>query len=112
MNQQSVELFMAVNGNKFPAERLMEIRELLSNVDEAKGNIAQAISYQDPTTMLIVSVAAGSLGIDRFMLGQTGLGIAKLLTCGGCSIWHIVDIFLISKATKEVNYEKLRAALI
>ncbi len=34
--------------------------------------------------MLIVSLFAGSLGIDRFMLGETGLGVVKLLTTGGC----------------------------
>jgi TM2 domain-containing membrane protein YozV len=109
MNQQSIDLFMAINANKFPEESQMAIREILVNADDTKASIIQATPYQDPTTLLIVSVAAGSLGIDRFMLGHVGLGIAKLITLGGCGIWHIVDIFLISRATKEVNYEKLRS---
>lgn len=33
----------------------------------------------------------GSLGIDRFMRGQVGLGILKLLTCGGCGVWALID---------------------
>ena len=33
----------------------------------------------------------GELGIDRFMRGQVGLGILKLLTCGGCGVWALVD---------------------
>jgi hypothetical protein len=37
-----------------------------------------------------------------------GLGVAKLLTCGGLGIWTIVDWFLIMERTKEVNFEKLR----
>ena len=33
--------------------------------------------------------------MDRFYLGYTGLGIAKLLTFGGCGIWALIDFILI-----------------
>ena len=36
----------------------------------------------------------GSLGIDRFLRGQTGLGILKLITAGGCSIWWLIDFII------------------
>jgi hypothetical protein len=45
---------------------------------------------------LLLSVFLGSLGIDRFYLGYTGLGIAKLLTCGGLGIWALIDLILIA----------------
>ena len=35
----------------------------------------------------------GCLGVDRFYLGYTGLGIAKLLTLGGCCIWYLIDSY-------------------
>lgn len=45
---------------------------------------------------LLISFFVGTLGIDRFYLGYTGLGIAKLLTCGGVGIWALIDLILIA----------------
>ena len=33
----------------------------------------------------------GGLGIDRFVRGQIGLGILKLLTAGGLGFWSLID---------------------
>ena len=112
MEQQKIDTFIASNGSKFPEERQMAIREMLANADDSKFNIAMAVSYKDPTTMLIISIVAGSLGIDRFMLGETGLGVAKLLTSGGCGIWTIIDWFTVTKRTKEHNFTKLQQVLV
>ena len=49
----------------------------------------------------------GTLGVDRFYIGDVGLGIGKLLTGGGCGIWWLIDIFLITDATKQKNLEQL-----
>lgn len=42
----------------------------------------------------LLSWLAGTLGIDRFYLGYTGLGILKLITLGGCGIWALIDLIL------------------
>lgn len=44
------------------------------------------------TTALILSILVGSLGIDRFYLGYTGIGVLKLLTGGCFGILYIIDI--------------------
>ncbi len=41
----------------------------------------------------------GCLGVDRFVRGQILYGVLKLITCGGCGIWALVDwIIALTKA--------------
>ncbi|MDR1481678.1 MAG: TM2 domain-containing protein, partial [Synergistaceae bacterium] len=63
------------------------IKEKLSAMDDNKMSLISSIEFKDPMTLLIISIFFGVLGVDRFMLGDIGLGIVKLLTCGGCGIW-------------------------
>ena len=37
----------------------------------------------------------GFFGIHRFYTGHIGIGIAQLLTFGGCGIWQLVDLIFI-----------------
>ena len=66
---------------------------------------------KDPTITIIISVLLGELGIDRFFIGDIGLGIAKLLTAGGCGVWWLIDLFLIMGATRQKNTEKVMQTL-
>jgi hypothetical protein len=52
-------------------------------------------SDKDWITTVLISFFVGVLGIDRFYLGYTGLGILKLVTIGGCGIWALIDLILI-----------------
>jgi TM2 domain-containing membrane protein YozV len=72
----------------------------------------QTAELRDPVIMLIISILVGTFGVDRFLVGDTGLGIAKLLTCGGFGIWTIVDWFLIMDRTKEANLQQVQRRLV
>lgn len=44
----------------------------------------------------------GGFGVDRFVRGQVGMGILKLITVGGCGFWALADwIIALIKAYGE-----------
>ena len=79
------DLFMSVAGNR-------------TDVEEA-GLLGQ--QKRDPTMLLYLSAFAGFQGMDRFYLGQVGLGVAKLLTFGGFGLWWIFDLYLVLKGEMQ-----------
>jgi TM2 domain-containing membrane protein YozV len=111
MESNKVDMFLMSNSKFFEGHQLAYIRDRMLSIDDSKWPQVQTVQFKDPTTSLIVSILAGSLGIDRFLIGDTGLGIGKLLTCGGLGIWAIVDWFLIMGSTKDKNMDKLQQVL-
>lgn len=107
MDQQKLDMFIMTNQKYFPAEKMMYLKDKLKTVDEEKFALLSTIELKDPTTLLLISLFLGSLGIDRFMLGDTGVGVLKLLTGGACGILTIIDWFAITKKTKETNFNKV-----
>jgi TM2 domain-containing membrane protein YozV len=111
MDAQKVDMFIMANAKYFEPNLLPAIREKLLQTDESKLIMIQSIGFKEPILVLIISLLGGTLGVDRFIVGDMGLGVAKLLTCGGLGIWAIIDWFLIMQRTREVNFEKLRMML-
>ena len=111
MDSQKVDMFIMSNSKFFESHQISQIRDNLLRLDDSKWVLIQTLQFKDPTTSLIISILAGGLGIDRFMIGDIGLGIGKLLTCGGFGIWTIIDWFMIMGATREKNMAKLQQVL-
>lgn len=106
-NRQKVDMFIMANKDNFPAEKIPYIQERLSLVDDNTLNSLSMLSFKSPMTALLLSLFLGCYGVDRFYLGDTGMGVGKLVTLGGCGIWAIIDWFLIMGATREKNYEMI-----
>ena len=95
-----------------PEESVLAFRNALTHAsDEQYARLCMA-PVKNPMTVLLFSIFLGGLGIDRFYIGDTGLGVAKLLvgwmTFG---IWSIIDIFFCYKKAKENNLQLLLKCL-
>lgn len=111
MDAQKVDAFIMANNKFFQDYQVASVRNMLLGADDSKWSLIQTIQFKDPTIALIISLIGGTLGIDRFFIGDMGLGIGKLITCGGFGIWAIVDWFLIMGATRDKNMQKLQTLL-
>ena len=111
MTEQTINNFLLINSKYFDMIMMPEIKLLLQNADESMAQSIFAIEFKDPTTLLIISILLGAYGIDRFMLGDVGMGLLKLFTGGVCGILWIIDAVNIQQKTKEYNFNKLRSAL-
>ena len=104
MESSKVDMFILINNKFFEGHHVAQIRDRMLEIDDSNWPVIQTLQFKDPTTMLLVSLLGGSLGIDRFMLGDTGLGVGKLLTCGGFGIWAIIDWFLGLVSVKYMGF--------
>ena len=55
----------------------------------------------NPSKAFLLSLFLGGFGVDRFYIGDVGLGLGKLFTAGGAGVWWLVDLFLIRKAAER-----------
>lgn len=109
MNAQTVNQFILLNADKFPSHSLPTIRARLEAMNEESSDNLACLHLKEPLVALLLSIFAGTLGIDRFYLGHIGQGIGKLLTGGACGIWWLIDLILIYDATRRTNYERFIA---
>ena len=64
---------------------------------------APAAEGKSQIIALVLVLLVGVLGIHRFYLGYTGIGIAQLLTLGGCGIWALIDLIRIITGDLKPN---------
>lgn len=49
--------------------------------------------YSDKSKLVagLLQIFLGTFGVGRFYLGDAGIGVAQLLTCGGLGFWALID---------------------
>lgn len=107
MDKQKIDLYLTTNAKYFEPSAIPIIRQKMEKATDESLLTLQATELKDPTTVLLLSIFLGSLGIDRFMIGDVGMGVLKLLTFGLCGILTIIDWFTISRKTKQLNLSKV-----
>jgi TM2 domain-containing membrane protein YozV len=103
VGQTGLGVLKLLTGGGFAIWWMIDIILLaLGAINDAEGKpllppqVVEGVPTVNGNHVLLAGVLAGNWGIDRFLLGQTGLGVLKLVTCGGCGIWALVDLILVA----------------
>ena len=112
MEQAKINLYMSQFKNSIPNEKQVILKNALTKSNDECEEALSFIKLKNPTLILIISIFFGAFGVDRFMLGEIGLGVCKLLLSGlTFGIWPLIDIFLTHSKAKEINLQNILLAL-
>ncbi|MFJ8231806.1 TM2 domain-containing protein [Streptomyces sp. NPDC094448] len=68
--------------------------------------------YSDKSKIVagVLQILLGGFGVGRFYVGNVGMGVAQLLTCGGLGVWALIDgiLFLTSNDRTDKDGRILR----
>lgn len=137
MDESKVDMFIIQKGKFFPSEQVPFLREKLLTLDDEKWTYLFTAKLKDPFMALMISILAGTIGADRFFLGQTASGVGKLLLfivfffvyfavvitsnedpswtlivgflvlTTAILTWYLIDIFNASRRAKEINLNSI-----
>ncbi|HFR3403288.1 TPA: TM2 domain-containing protein [Streptococcus suis] len=106
-----------------PSDKLFILQKELEDLDDEALNVLMMVEMRQPLVALILAIFFGEFGVDRFYVGNKELGFAKLIAFAvsfvtlfiligfllffGLYLWKFIDFFLIMRACKEANFERL-----
>lgn len=109
MRAELVQAFMMKNGECFDMMAAQDVQRQLLELDDSKAPFFMSLGLQNPTLILVLAIFTGW---ERFFLNDMAMGILKLITCYGCGIWWLIDIFSARNRTLEYNYKKFSEAVM
>ena len=108
MTETKIKEVMEILKNKIPEEKYILVKNRLQTANDEVADVLLTQNYHNWVVILLLSIFLGGIGVDRFVIGDIGLGIAKLLinwlTFG---LWSLIDIFFCYKKAKEKNFIKI-----
>lgn len=112
MTSEKVRALLEQFQKDIPENKVLVLRRMLENSSDDCFESVSTLKLKNPTTTLLLSIFLGWLGVDRFYIGDIGVGVCKLLF-GWLTllIWPFVDIFCSYKKAKEHNFNKLTTAI-
>jgi TM2 domain-containing membrane protein YozV len=92
-------------------DELVNIQNLTREMSEAQQQqfiLIYSSKRRDEQSLMIMTLIGffGVAGIQRFVTGETALGILYLFTFGFCGIGTIIDLVNIKRLTSEFNQKK------
>lgn len=112
MEDKDLQVIMMGYQKGIPENKKVMFKNALKKASPEQVDNLTMVKLFNPVVTLILSIFLGGLGVDRFYIGDIGLGVAKLLvgwlTFG---IWPLVDIFCSYRKAKEKNLVNLLTAL-
>lgn len=89
----------------------MDLENALLTASDSFEYMMNSIPFRKPSTVQFISFFPGSLGVDRFYLGDIVKGILKYFTFGGFGIWWIADMISAKNRCRAYNCKKLMSAI-
>lgn len=113
MTAEKVTALMSQFKDYVPQDKIAILKNALTRAGDESYEVLSMLTFKSSTTTLLLSIFLGWLGVDRFYIGDIGIGVCKLLFgLATMYIWPLIDIFISYKKAKEKNLNKILAAAI
>ncbi len=114
MEQITVVEFLENNKDYLFPNKLysdIEVENALIEAPDSFEMMMNSIPFRNPSTVQILSFFPGSLGVDRFYLGEILKGVLKYFTFAGLGVWWIADMISAKTRCRTYNCKKLMTAI-
>lgn len=79
MEQYTAEEYILKNSIYFEPNKIAYIREELGKLKYEQLNIVKTADLKNPSKVFVISIFAGIIGADRFLIGDIKMGVLKLM---------------------------------
>ncbi|MDR0484607.1 MAG: TM2 domain-containing protein [Alphaproteobacteria bacterium] len=108
MDSTNKSILLGIWRDKLTNEQLVAVSKLLDTTGDKRFSALQIMPLKNPLLTFLLSLFLGGIAVDRFYVGDVGLGILKLLfgwmTFG---IWWLVDLYFSQKKAKDINFNTI-----